>query len=154
MEPFIDYTYFCLPRDHGSVLAHRWSHCVTGITLPPVDANELFPFFFFHCLLAAGEESRKKQDSSLLIPFCFPFVFLLSVAFCEINSINLFRESKTFIENPSCRCRSRALVAIFSRFVTAKLTFSSEDMMNIHHRGVRIEALLPTSQLMLHHLPM
>jgi hypothetical protein len=142
MEPFIDYTYFCLPRDHGSVLAHRWSHCVTGITLPPVDANELFPFFFFIVFWPLAKSRGKNK----ILHCLFRFVFLLFF-FCVLRSVRLivliYSVNQRPIENPSCRCRSRALVAIFSRFVTAKPTFSSEDMMNIHHRGVRIEALLP-----------
>jgi len=31
-----------VPRDLTAELAHVWSHCATGITLPPVDATIFF----------------------------------------------------------------------------------------------------------------
>ena len=43
-----------------SVLAHANLHCVTGITLPPVDAKALFSFYFFIVVSGFGEAMKKK----------------------------------------------------------------------------------------------
>jgi hypothetical protein len=53
-------------RGSASVLAHVEPHCVTGITLPPVDATP-----FFHCLFgcAFSERTRKKLVKLLLFIF-------------------------------------------------------------------------------------
>ena len=50
-----------------SVLAHANPHRVTGITLPPVDASELFFFLLFHCRswLRRGDE---EEEITLLCP--------------------------------------------------------------------------------------
>ena len=47
-----------------SVLAHADPHRVTGITLPPVDASDLFSFYFFIVVPGFGEAMEKKRNES------------------------------------------------------------------------------------------
>ena len=46
-------------RGSASVLAHAKPHCVTGITLPPVDATPFFSLSLWLCIQREDEEESE-----------------------------------------------------------------------------------------------